>query len=769
MLWQLLKKEFRLQRSSLFFALGIVLLWAVMMALTPMAGRVLVRNQLTLGQLLNFIQACLIGPAMIGLVPLMLGAGMVAEERRLGVWDWHLSLPAPRWMQWTVKLAFGAAVTLALVFIVQPLMDAGLGWALRSCSELIPQPSAYLSFNPAYCFLPLLLMASGAFVSSLTSDPYKAFFCGLPLFFAVLGLTCLADPAHLLLLPWLSKDAQMNLIARIYISLQAIGLAAILAWLAWFNFRFEAFRWHRLAGQLLAMVLLIVALTDWTLRMGFSPARNFSQNKADVEPYIMVQSRAVTDSGKPAPVQWAGIEPLLVKRPGIIYGYYMSPNESKLFGALYRLPGANRIIAEVKTFPVSHGNQIMSQQIMEIEVDTKRIRAVYQTPGQVEFINAKTGAYAIAWMGRFFMKPNWPVPLPEYIVNSFAKPGWKNDLQETRDELFHSASKAFKHLRSDERSRELDFIPLTNPKNGFYAIHRKSPNEYVSWLVRRLPDSRWTEVDKANHRVWYSISNDGKWFTRRAYSQFDTDALTLMAVDHSSTYTIRNPDGALLLAGREFRDMNADFGQIGAHATELQVSPSGRYLCFLRTKTIKVKDMDGQMVDTGYPESVGFRLLDLRDGRELTLENCSPSYEVLRKFEDEMKGWLWGKWDYEKRERKEIDKDNERRLVLLPRNYQCWIPMVWAPDRDRLARFHDDTIFVYDCSDELMYKTKEIPSAPLFETPTNFLHSGIVFLPGFQIRNLDFWDADTIVAWGDLGMFRIDWKKAAMAWTVTKP
>ena len=41
MVRQLLKKELYLQRSSLFFILAVVLVWCVLMALTPQATRVL--------------------------------------------------------------------------------------------------------------------------------------------------------------------------------------------------------------------------------------------------------------------------------------------------------------------------------------------------------------------------------------------------------------------------------------------------------------------------------------------------------------------------------------------------------------------------------------------------------------------------------------------------------------------------------------------------------------------------------------------------------
>src|SRR5687768_4455986 len=96
MFQQLIKKEYMLQRPVIYFALTIMILWCALFFLAPQAQRALTPRGITWGELIVYMHWGMIVPCLLLITPLFLGANMVAEERRLGVWDWHLSLPYSR-------------------------------------------------------------------------------------------------------------------------------------------------------------------------------------------------------------------------------------------------------------------------------------------------------------------------------------------------------------------------------------------------------------------------------------------------------------------------------------------------------------------------------------------------------------------------------------------------------------------------------------------------------------------------------------------------
>lgn len=81
--------------------------------------------------------------------------------------------------------------------------------------------------------------------------------------------------------------------------------------------------------------------------------------------------------------------------------------------------------------------------------------------------------------------------------------------------------------------------------------------------------------------------------------------------------------------------------------------------------------------------------------------------------------------------------------------------MVWAPGHDKLAILYDGEVCLFDYLPEAARQ-----AGKTFESMGGFVPTGRVPLEGFQVSDLDFWDAKTILAWGNLGLFKIDLAEA---------
>ena len=159
--WQLVKKELRLQQMTLIVGALYLPWWGAMAvlwrfapeAVTSLAGAV----------------AILYGP----LLALLSGSLASAEERQLGTIEWQMLLPLPMWKQWAVKTATVAG--LALVLGVG--LPALLMWINPALGDM--RINAWLGFSV------VLIAALGLYVSSLSTSGVRALLLSLPVGCAV--------------------------------------------------------------------------------------------------------------------------------------------------------------------------------------------------------------------------------------------------------------------------------------------------------------------------------------------------------------------------------------------------------------------------------------------------------------------------------------------------------------------------------------------------------------------------------------------------------
>ena len=87
--------------------------------------------------------------------------------------------------------------------------------------------------------------------------------------------------------------------------------------------------------------------------------------------------------------------------------------------------------------------------------------------------------------------------------------------------------------------------------------------------------------------------------------------------------------------------------------------------------------------------------------------------------------------------------------------------LAWAADCDKLAVYYDEQVFLFEHSPQAEQRLREKMGehAP-YQGMGGFLPEGQVDLTGFRIHNLDFWDDNTLLVWGEIGLFKIDLREA---------
>lgn len=740
MLKQLLLKELRLQRSCLFFVLAVVVMWGVLLLL-PQKG-----DMASVDRLLEYI---VVGVSLLLIAPLFVGATLVAEERQMGTWDWQLSLPAPRLLQWVIKIAVGSAIVLLLAFVLQPFLDSVLASLLSGEGGLGQElPSDLRHDNPTYLWLPLLEMAAAAFISSVSRDSYKAFFGGGVVAALVVLCTRLADPADLLFgLRFLYWD---------YRFVCVLGFCAILLSMGWRNFRFETPGWGRFVVQTLGVFLLVLLTTDLFLRGQFTAFGFLTTDKKAAAQTI--KSQHIHEKRDRTPLDWTGIEPLLVKRypQGLTIGMDWQAEywTRDPFGRVYRLPGTDRLVVEANTFPgvrarveppadKPHPETFemaelfrkateMNYQILEVDVASGRVTNRYQVAGYVKQGLPNYSAYTVeAPDYNDYLVSGWPTPI------QVGGPFWRIW---TRGKKVDLASPG---LLWDPDFHEFPWgkiHPVTSDFKWFIDPWEGVPTTFNEWMERNPPHEE-----------------------RR----------TVRAREGGAFWTIKNPSGQLVLwPGIEFRHPAPPYmfsKGLKATASEgpciMPVSnQSGRFLPFVSTDTTKVAGVNGELQDVGFPELVRLCLLDLETGEESVLIELPPDHGTL----EEWKGGTdsWAEW---------IKKIAVAQSATQPAISVCRVgpgfrvfrqpypPLAWAPQEDKLAFVYDGKLRLFRAGGAGEGQSaKETGKESGEEKRTKFMPAGVVDVAGSGIDTLAFWgdDNNTLLAWGKVGLFKIDLEKA---------
>lgn len=263
MIKKLFLKEFRLQQSAIYFASAVFMLSIILTVLMLQATSGPYTGQNNYVDTLGYFYGLIIVPCMLFFTPLFIGATMIAEERRLGMWEWQLSLPCPRFWQLVVKLSFALAMILLLTWLIQPLMNALMWLAVRNRpSDWLPSNSIQACRN--YFMLATMTMMCGAFASSLVTDPYKAFWSGMAIaFFIFMGIVgYIAFWRYLQYISYIRDyvrwtDVNLNQITFTHFNYVFWAIFAVMARNIYYHFHFEEKSWRRILFDVIAFALLV--------------------------------------------------------------------------------------------------------------------------------------------------------------------------------------------------------------------------------------------------------------------------------------------------------------------------------------------------------------------------------------------------------------------------------------------------------------------------------------------------------------------------------
>jgi ABC-type transport system involved in multi-copper enzyme maturation permease subunit len=185
-LWLLLKKEARLQELTFVLTGLYVLIFAVIIG-----GQSLIPE--TASEPALYVTAFF----QTGLVPILIGALASAEERRLGVTEWHVLLPFAAWKQWALKVGFIGALAYMLVVVLPTLLESMAG---------IPDVRGGVSATQV-----VMLSIAALYVSSLCSTGLRAFLATVP----VMALALLVAAALISIVAVLTAPAVKSLAAAL--------------------------------------------------------------------------------------------------------------------------------------------------------------------------------------------------------------------------------------------------------------------------------------------------------------------------------------------------------------------------------------------------------------------------------------------------------------------------------------------------------------------------------------------------------------------------
>lgn len=184
----ILAKEFRLHEVSFIIAGFMILASGLLMAYQPIYIRTVPEprdNQLIQNLVVVVVFICGL------IIPITVGATTVAEERQMGVLDWHLTLPPSHRKQWLLKivvayahcLVLGIVIPLAISLFSMALLlpagtfDAALQSLLTPLRTVPFTPQVALLFTlPIFAMIgtSLLLSTVAMFASSLARTSMRA-------------------------------------------------------------------------------------------------------------------------------------------------------------------------------------------------------------------------------------------------------------------------------------------------------------------------------------------------------------------------------------------------------------------------------------------------------------------------------------------------------------------------------------------------------------------------------------------------------------------
>lgn len=265
----LLRKEVRLQRPAVFVAVFLVALW--------LAFIVARRVHPALGAEVLIVPSILLG---LG-IPVIAGIVAVAEERSLGVHEWHLTLPVSARRQWGVKVLVALGVNVAFGILLPGLLAHASAWLANNPQLVAEIPGRNVS--------PLLIanaviFCAALYASTASSNFMRALVGAIGIFAAATVVLNVANSGARMLAAANNYDLPLGLadswsalekLQWSYRNLLPMGWVGLTAWFV--SVGFQSFRQppepaarvaYRLAPLLLCATILLSLTFTWEILGG---------------------------------------------------------------------------------------------------------------------------------------------------------------------------------------------------------------------------------------------------------------------------------------------------------------------------------------------------------------------------------------------------------------------------------------------------------------------------------------------------------------------
>lgn len=254
----LLRKELRLQQPAFLVAAFLVALWLTFIVVWKVHPPV--------GAEMLIVPSILIG---LG-IPVTVGIVSTAEERSLGVHEWHLTLPVSARRQWTVKVIVALGVNALLGLLLPGLLAYASSWLANNPQLVADIPGRNVS---PLIIANLVLLIAALYASTASANGLRALIGTIVLFF-VGGLV---TPGGMQIGHWLGLlirepsptwlDASWGGFETYYWCIGWVCLAGWVWVMGFRNFRgaVESVRNHvpRIAGLYVAACVFVSLLWHW--------------------------------------------------------------------------------------------------------------------------------------------------------------------------------------------------------------------------------------------------------------------------------------------------------------------------------------------------------------------------------------------------------------------------------------------------------------------------------------------------------------------------
>jgi hypothetical protein len=165
----LVRKEVRLHLPAFVVALGLVALWLALVV------AVFARATMDKGFLMLPIVLLCLG------IPVIAGIVSTAEERSLGLLDWHLTLPVSARRQWFVKVLVAFGVNAVLGILLPGVLGQASGWIAEDKQMVAGIPGEGV---PHFLIANLVIFSAALYASTASANSMRALIGTIVLFLA---------------------------------------------------------------------------------------------------------------------------------------------------------------------------------------------------------------------------------------------------------------------------------------------------------------------------------------------------------------------------------------------------------------------------------------------------------------------------------------------------------------------------------------------------------------------------------------------------------